>query len=73
MHHPYFLTPDCDVVIYGHLHKFECEKRKALFLNPGEICAREKPLIESALLDTKTLEVEYVYKDSDWKIKRVCE
>ncbi len=72
MHHPYFLTPDTDVVVYGHLHKFECEKKKSLYLNPGEICAREKPLIECALLNSETLEVDYLYKKDAWNIKRVC-
>lgn len=59
MHLPYYLTPDCDVVIYGHTHIFECTyKNKTLFINPGEVCAREKPLIECVLLDIN--ENEYI-------------
>ncbi|CAI8218170.1 MAG: metallophosphoesterase family protein [Sulfurovum sp.] len=60
MHLPYYLTPDdCDVVIFGHTHKFEVEyTNKTLFVNPGEVCAREKPLIECVLLEIK--ENEYI-------------
>ena len=59
MHLPYHLTPDSDVIIFGHTHIFECEyKNKTLFLNPGEVCAREKPLIECMQLEIK--ENEYI-------------
>ena len=59
MHLPYHLTPDSDVVIFGHTHKFECEyKNKTLFINPGEVCAREKPLIECVKLEIN--ENEYI-------------
>jgi len=54
MHLPYFLSGDADVVIYGHTHYFKAEKKgKTLYLNPGEICARKKPLSEFAILETK--------------------
>ncbi|MRI59108.1 MAG: YfcE family phosphodiesterase [Epsilonproteobacteria bacterium] len=59
MHQPYFLTPDTDVVVFGHLHRFECQKAKALFLNPGEVCAREKPLSEGVSLDLKSFKLKY--------------
>ncbi|WP_201332862.1 metallophosphoesterase family protein [Nitratiruptor sp. YY09-18] len=72
MHQPYFLTPDSDVVIYGHLHKFSCERAKSLFINPGEVCAREKPRIEGALLDLSTKEVTYIYKEKEWHKQKVC-
>jgi putative phosphoesterase len=73
MHQPYFLTPDSDVVIYGHLHTFECKKAKSLFLNPGEVCAREKPRSECALLDPKTLAVEYhYYENEQFFSEKVC-
>ena len=72
MHEPYFLTPDSDVVIFGHLHKFSCERTKSLFINPGEVCAREKPRIESALLDLDTMRVTYLYKENSWKSEEVC-
>ena len=72
MHQPYFLTPDSDVVIFGHLHTFSCEKAKSLFINPGEVCAREKPRIECALLDLDTMRVMYLYKEKTWKSEEVC-
>ena len=38
---------------------FECDyKNKTLFINPGEICARRKPLIECVKLEIK--ENEYI-------------
>jgi len=52
MHLPYYLTPDTDLVIYGHTHRFSIEmKGHTLYLNPGEICAREKQLSECVLLE----------------------
>ncbi|WP_281951600.1 metallophosphoesterase family protein [Nitrosophilus kaiyonis] len=75
MHQPYFLTPDSDVIIYGHLHKFECSKQKSLYINPGEVCAREKPKIECALLYLDGFEVNYIHKDLEkelWIEKKVC-
>lgn len=53
MHLPYYMNAgDSDVVIFGHTHTFESEyTNNTLFLNPGEVCAREKPLIESVLLE----------------------
>jgi uncharacterized protein len=59
MHLPYYLTPDSQIVIFGHTHIFECEyKNKTLFINPGEVCAREKPFIECLQLEVK--EKEYI-------------
>ena len=59
MHLPYYMTGDCDVVIFGHTHIFESEYNNGtLFVNPGEVCAREKPKIECVLLEIK--ENEYV-------------
>jgi uncharacterized protein len=59
MHLPYHLSPDSDIVIFGHTHIFESEyKNQTLFLNPGEVCAREKPLIECVQLQIK--ENEYI-------------
>jgi len=53
MHLPYYMSPDdADIVIFGHTHTFECDyKTKTLFLNPGEACARNKPISECVLLD----------------------
>lgn len=51
MHHPFYLSKDADIVIYGHTHYFACIKSGgALFLNSGEICARKKPMHEFALI-----------------------
>ena len=59
MHLPYYLSGDSDVVIYGHTHIFETDyKGKTLFLNPGEVCAREKPKVECVLLEIN--ENEYI-------------
>ena len=52
MHLPFYMNPDADVVIFGHTHIFECDfKNNTLFLNPGEACARNKPLSECAMLE----------------------
>ena len=52
MHLPLHLAPDAEVIIYGHTHHFEATMSEGtLFLNPGEICARKKPLTEALLLE----------------------
>ena len=66
MHLPFYMTPDSDIVIFGHTHIFEAKKIKdTLFLNPGEVCAREKPKSECVMLeiDDKNYMVNYFYKD----------
>lgn len=61
MHLPYHLTPDADIVVFGHTHIFENDyKNNTLFINPGEVCAREKPLIECVQLEIK--ENEYIIR-----------
>lgn len=70
MHLPYYMTGDCDVVIFGHTHIFESEyKNNTLFLNPGEVCAREKPLVECVLLEIKDNEyiINYYSRDINKK------
>ena len=63
MHMPYYMTPDTDLVIYGHTHQFSYEKiRNTLFINPGEICAREKNISECVLLEVS---------ENNWNIKRL--
>lgn len=65
MHLPYYLAPDTDVVIYGHLHKFEVSKKeKTLFINPGEVCAREKGVSECAMVEIndKKIVVSYFFR-----------
>ncbi|MEA1956539.1 MAG: YfcE family phosphodiesterase [Campylobacterota bacterium] len=52
MHMPFYMNPDADVVVFGHTHEFACEfKNNTLFLNPGEVCAREKPITECVILE----------------------
>jgi len=54
MHLPFYMSPDSEVIIFGHTHTFEVNMREGtLFVNPGESCARNKPLSESVLLDVK--------------------
>lgn len=61
MHIPYYMSGDADVVVFGHTHKFACEfTNGTLFLNPGEVCAREKPIVEFVMLHVEDeLYVEY--------------
>ena len=66
MHLPYYMTPDTEVVLFGHTHTFHSEfNNGTLFLNPGEVCAREKPLVECVMLEVleKNLEVTYYKKE----------
>ncbi len=52
MHLPFYMQADAEVVLFGHTHTFECDfKNGTLFLNPGESCARNKPLSECAMLE----------------------
>ncbi|MGD9719490.1 MAG: metallophosphoesterase family protein, partial [Sulfurimonadaceae bacterium] len=66
MHLPYYMTPDTEVVFFGHTHEFSVElsAKGTLYLNPGEACARNKPLSECAVLEIqeKTFHVTYFYK-----------
>jgi len=78
MHMPYYLTPDSDIVLYGHTHQFSVElKNNTLFLNPGEVCAREKNLTECVIIEAQNDKfiVKYFYKEPKakrWK-ERVFE
>lgn len=65
MHLPFFMSADADVVVYGHTHMFKCEQiNNTLYINPGELCAREKPLIECAMLKVSehSYDVTYYHK-----------
>jgi len=66
MHMPYYMNPDADIVISGHTHQFEATlKGETLFLNPGEVCAREKPLSECAMIEIEDgkFTVEHYYRE----------
>jgi len=54
MHLPFYMAPDTEIVISGHTHEFHSEfVEGTLFLNPGEICARSKPISECAMLEVR--------------------
>ena len=54
MHIPVYLVPDVDVVIFGHTHtKYINHSGKALFINPGEVCARNKDISECVMIDVQ--------------------
>ncbi|MGB5868039.1 MAG: YfcE family phosphodiesterase [Arcobacteraceae bacterium] len=75
MHIPNHLSPDTDIIIYGHTHIFKTEYiNNTLFLNPGEVCARDKNLTECVLLEVSddSYKVEYFYKkpaETNWQTK----
>lgn len=73
MHLPLYLLPDTDVVIYGHTHQFSIEfLNNTLFLNSGEVCARNKPLSEWAMLevtDNEFLVTRYTRANKSDEIK----
>jgi len=52
MHMPFYMVPDSEIIIFGHTHQFEVEMSNGtLYLNPGESCARNKPISECAILE----------------------
>lgn len=54
MHLPFYLLPDAEVIIYGHTHKSNVEfVNNVLYINSGEVCARNKPTSEWAMLEMK--------------------
>ncbi len=77
MHLPFYMTPETDIVISGHTHYFDSSYvNDTLFLNPGEICARNKNLTECVLLEITKDQyiIEYNYKKPDdkvWDIKTI--
>ena len=73
MHHPYYLNADADIIVSGHTHLFDCElKGKRLYINPGEVCAREKPLTECAMVEVSDGEYSVTHyfrepQEKEWK------
>ncbi|WP_457749367.1 metallophosphoesterase family protein [Sulfurimonas sp.] len=69
MHLPFYMSSDAEVIIFGHTHQFEVEFVKgALFLNPGEVCARNKPISECCMLevlDTEFIVQYYTQKEKE--------
>ena len=80
MHHPWFLSPDADLIIFGHTHKFslECRLSGELYINPGEVCARNKPISEAVILDINDESFEITrcqrrIKENVWQYNRkIC-
>ncbi len=71
MHLPFYMKPDSDIVISGHTHYFESSYiNDTLFLNPGEVCARNKNLTECVLLEITKNQyiIEYNYKKPTEKV-----
>ncbi|MEA3384211.1 MAG: YfcE family phosphodiesterase [Campylobacterota bacterium] len=70
MHLPFYMSGDTDIVISGHTHYFEQSYiNGTLFLNPGEICARNKNLTECVLLEIQEDKyiIEYNFKKPEEK------
>ena len=76
MHLPFYMSHDAEVIIFGHTHTFEVEfKKGTLFINPGEVCARNKPVSECVMLEV--LEDEFIVnyytqkkKEKNYKIEK---
>jgi len=74
MHLPFYMSADTEVVLFGHTHLFECDfKNGTLFLNPGESCARNKPLSECAMLDVSDTSFQVTYYHRKHKSKHYDE
>ena len=74
MHHPTYITYDKDIMIYGHTHHYDARLEKdTLILNPGESCARDKPVSECMLLHIKPKSYEVSYFHRALKTKRWIE
>jgi len=74
MHLPFYLTPDAEIVIYGHTHIFDCEfTNGTLFLNPGEACARNKDVSECAMLEVTPEYFNVTYYTRKLKTKKFKE
>ena len=62
MHLPFYMSPDADVIIFGHTHTFDSDfKGNTLFLNSGEVCARSKPVSEWAMLEVEKNEFKVTH------------
>jgi len=62
MHMPLYMSADADLIISGHTHMFDARSIEGrLFINPGEVCAREKNLTEHATIELI---------DGEWRVDR---
>jgi len=77
MHLPYYMNADADIVISGHTHMFDASLNgDTLFINSGEVCAREKPLTECAIVEIvdNQYAVTHYYKEPqaiEWKRREI--
>ena len=77
MHMPYYMSADADIVVSGHTHIFEASMSgTTLFINPGEVCGREKPLSECVVVEVKSkiFEVTHYFRklsQKDWTKREV--
>ena len=77
MHLPYYMSRDADLIVSGHTHIFEASLVKdSLFINPGEVCAREKPLSECAvvIVENASFEVTHYFRQltqSEWTNRKI--
>lgn len=77
MHLPYYMLADSDLIVSGHTHIFEASLlNDTLFINPGEVCAREKPLSECAMVivENNTFEVEHYFRkltQNEWTKRKI--
>jgi putative phosphoesterase len=78
MHMPYYMAADADLIVSGHTHMFEASLvNDTLFINPGEVCAREKPLSECALVIVENgfFEVTHYFKElkkKEWTTRAIA-
>ena len=77
MHMPYYMSADADMVVSGHTHLFEASlSEETLYINPGEVCGREKPLSECAVIDSvdKNFKVTHYFRElskKEWSKREV--
>lgn len=71
MHMPYFMAPDADLIVSGHTHMFDTSlMNNKLFINPGEVCAREKPLSECAVVQVENASFKVTHYFRELKNKK---
>lgn len=52
MHLPFYMSGDADIVVFGHTHVSSIQFiNGVLFINSGEVCARNKPISQWMMLD----------------------
>jgi len=70
MHIPIYMSADSDIIISGHTHIFDTRSINGkLFINSGEVCAREKRLSQHVIIEVSDSEwiVEYYHKHPNHK------